>query len=108
MRKGAMSYIMKEDGDAQAFGFFGFYWYAFGSQYPYSLPHQVHCAKGMLKTGMVSRRVNIIGQPKLFDPAEALEPGMIHDIVHQFRRDGDEPVNRVVYGFYLIDCPEIH
>jgi hypothetical protein len=62
----------------------------------------------MLEPGMMCRGVDIIGQPELFDPSEPLEKRMLHDVKNQLRRDCNEPVNRVVYGFYLIGCPEIH
>ncbi len=57
----------------------------------------------MLKTSRGGRGVDVVGQPKLLDPSQALEPGVFYHIKEEFIRNGDESVDGIVDIFLFID-----
>lgn len=57
---------------------------AFASNAAYRLGHEVHGAQNMMKTGVVSPRINQVAQPQLLDPTQALQVRMLKDIENNF------------------------
>jgi len=62
----------------------------------------VHRAYGMMKPRMGSTRENGTEQPRLRNPAEALEIGMLYDVKQNFVGDFYKSVYGVVYDFQFI------
>ena len=98
-----MANVMKKDPDPYCFGFFGRNLVSLGSEHFQSHAHQMHRAQRMMKPGVVSARVNIIGKPKLGDPAKTLEVGMFNEIEDQLMRDTDKTVNGVIENLVFVD-----
>jgi len=57
----------------------------------------------MLKARMGSRRVDVLSQPELTDPAQPLKPGMLHHVEEELIGDGDETIDRIVDMFLFVD-----
>ena len=58
-----MSYIMQQNGDLRGFAFFIANVVPLALQCTHRLPHQVHGAKGMMKAGVQSPRIHVLGEP---------------------------------------------
>jgi hypothetical protein len=50
----------------------------------------------MLKPGVYRRRIYVIGQSKLFNSPEPLEPGMLHDLENEVIGNRYESIHGVV------------
>lgn len=48
-----------------------------------------------------------MGHPELFNVAQTLEIMVGDDVVNEFGRDTDEPVNRIIYYFLLVQSLKI-
>ena len=99
VRKGAVTDVVQEYGDAHRFGFLVADGYALGAQYFDGRLRQVQCSKSMVKPGMQGTRINIVGQPQLFYPPQSLEIRVIYEIKQDTMRHMDEAINRVVEYF---------
>ena len=73
VREGPVANIVEQDGAKQSFLFRLAYFEALFAQKRYRLLHEVHGAKGMVKTGMVRPRVDQVAEPHLRDAPESLE-----------------------------------
>ena len=62
----------------------------------------MHCAQGMMKTGMQRAGINQMRHPHLLNIAQPLKIGMFNKVEYQFRWDADKTVNRVVDYFLFI------
>lgn len=67
-----------------------------------SRAHEVHGTQGMMKAGMQCAGINQVRHAQLFNVTKPLKTGVFNQIVHQFRRDGDKSVNRVVNDLLFI------
>lgn len=45
---------------------------------------------------MLGSRINKVGQTQLFDPAQALKPGMVDQVINQIAGQGGESIDRIV------------
>lgn len=96
--------IMQEDRDLCPFGFLLGDVYTFGADCANGLGHEVKRAKGMLEAGMLGSRVNKIGKTQLFDPAQALKPGVMDQVVNQIAGQGGESIDRIVDNLSFVHC----
>ena len=55
-----------------------------------------------MKSGMKCPGINEIGETQLANPAKPLKPGVFNDVVHNFKRYGNETINGVVNYFFLV------
>jgi hypothetical protein len=76
--------------------------YSFEAQGIQCNTHQVHCAKGMLKTCVQRPRIHIVGEPELLDVPETLEIGVGKNIENKSALEGNESVYRIVYYLFLV------
>lgn len=60
------------------------------------------CTNGMMKAGMKCSGINEIGESQLANPAKPLKPGVLNNVVDDFKRYGNETINRVVNYFFLV------
>ena len=57
----------------------------------------------MLKTGVISSRINEVCNAKLFDISQPLEPGMFNEVKYKIARDAYKSINRIVNNFSLVN-----
>ena len=62
----------------------------------------MHSADSMVKTGVISTRVNKVGQAQLRNTTQTLEVGVVDQLVNERIFYGNKPIDRVVNDFVLI------
>ena len=62
----------------------------------------MHSADSMVKTGVISTRVNKVGQAQLRNTTQTLEVGVVDQLVNKRIFYGNKPVDRIVNDFVLI------
>lgn len=64
---------------------------------------EVQRAQGMMETGMVRPRVNVMAHAQLLDAAQALKVTMLYEVVNDFVADGNKSIHGVVKYLSFID-----
>jgi hypothetical protein len=64
----------------------------------------MHSAQGMMKSGMQSTRIYIIGKSKLFYAPEPLKQRFFNNIENQFAVDSNESIYRIVEYFPFVQA----
>jgi hypothetical protein len=59
--------------------------------------------EAMLKTRVISARIDEVCNAKLFDISQPLEPGMFNEVKYKIARDADKSINRIVNNFSLVN-----
>ena len=62
----------------------------------------MHGTQRMVKTRMQRTGINQVGHAQLLNIPQPLKVRMLNKVEHQFRRDADKAVNRVVYNLLFI------
>src|SRR5687768_8055343 len=96
MAKGAMAYIVQQNGHAGTFCFFVTYLHPFSAQHINGSHHQVQGTQCMMKPGVSGAGVDKFGESQLPYTAQTLEPGMANDIENERRWNGKKPIHRIV------------
>ena len=64
--------------------------------------HEVEGSDGVVKAVVHGPGVDQMGKPKLADPSQTLNVGVVHEVKTQRVLNGDEPVNRIVQDFMFV------
>ena len=64
----------------------------------------MHGTQCVIKSGMYGTGIDQLRQAKLFDVPQSLKVGVFDKFECQFSRNGDKPINRVIYDFLFVDA----
>ena len=107
MRERSVTDVVHQDGSLHGFGFRVEYEMPFLLERKDGLAHQVEGSDGMLKTRVLSSRINHVGHTQLLDAGESLHQRMLNDIKQKTLRNLDESEHRVVNYFRVVHIVDI-
>ena len=102
VRKGAVPYVVQQDGGLDGFGFAVEDEVALGRQFADGFAHQVEGAERVLEAGVLCAGVDYGREAQLADARQPLHDGVAHQVVEQAFGYFDEPEDGVVDDFAFV------